>query len=304
MSSEADAIIDFDDKKCCASCGIAANDDVKLKNCTACHLVKYCGVKCQREHRSKHKRECKKRAAELHDEILFKQPESSHHGDCPICCLPLSLDEQKSGMMTCCSKQICKGCCYANAMREIRESLEQKCPFCRHPLQSKDEDFGQNLMRRAEANDPVAMREMGKRRRNEGDYGKAFGYWKKAAELGDSEAHFQISVFYRDGKGVEKDVKKAIYHAEQAAIGGHPRARFNLGYEELRNRRIERAMKHLIIAANLGHDVSLRSLREYINIFVSEEDFAAALRAHQAALDATKSPQRVAGEAFYAKHQK
>eukprot|EP00984_Skeletonema_dohrnii_P027298 scaffold16833_cov80-Skeletonema_dohrnii-CCMP3373.AAC.2 len=99
MSSEAEAI---NDDTCCASCGIAANDDVKLKKCTACKLVRYCGVKCQREHRPQHKRECKKRAAELHDEILFKQPESSHMGDCPICCLPLPLDGKSYTMMACC----------------------------------------------------------------------------------------------------------------------------------------------------------------------------------------------------------
>eukprot|EP00984_Skeletonema_dohrnii_P035791 scaffold35973_cov122-Skeletonema_dohrnii-CCMP3373.AAC.2 len=32
-----------------------------------------------------HKKECKKRAAEFRDELLFKQPESCHEGDCPIC---------------------------------------------------------------------------------------------------------------------------------------------------------------------------------------------------------------------------
>ena len=99
---------------CCAYCGIAGVDDVKLKKCIACYLVKYCSIKCQREHRSQHKKECKKRAAELRDEILFKQPESSHHGDCPICFLPLSLDNDKSSVMSCCSKIICDGC---NEMR-------------------------------------------------------------------------------------------------------------------------------------------------------------------------------------------
>ncbi|KAK1734131.1 hypothetical protein QTG54_015134 [Skeletonema marinoi] len=63
-----------------------------LKNCTACYLVKYCSVQCQKEHRKQHKRDCKKRAAEIRDELLFKQPESTHLGDCPICMIPLPLD--------------------------------------------------------------------------------------------------------------------------------------------------------------------------------------------------------------------
>ena len=104
----------------CASCGTAESDDIKLKNCTACYLVRYCSVKCQKAHRPKHKKECKKRAAELRDELLFKQPESSHYGDCPICCLPLPVDVSNldSNLMTCCSKIICNGCNFANQKRE------------------------------------------------------------------------------------------------------------------------------------------------------------------------------------------
>ena len=39
----------------CASCGIAAVDDVKLKRCNdGCDLVKYCSDKCQELHREQH----------------------------------------------------------------------------------------------------------------------------------------------------------------------------------------------------------------------------------------------------------
>ena len=51
----------------------------------------------------------------------------------------------------------------------------------------------------------------------------------------------------------------------------------------------------MIIAAKLGHDGSLEGLKDNIATgFVSKEDFAAALRSHQAAVDASKSPQREA----------
>ena len=299
MSSEAETI---DDTSMCASCGVAEGGDIKLRNCTACHLVRYCGVKCQKEHKPQHKRACKKRAAELRDEILFKQPESSHMGDCPICCLPLSIGNNKtSTLMTCCSNMICIGCSYTNAMREIRGSLDQRCPFCRHLMPKTLEDAGKDKMRRVEANDPVALREVGKRLSREGDHESAVEYWTKASELGDLEAHYLISYSYLVGEGVQKDIKKAIYHAEQAAIGGHPGSRFNLGSNEYQSGKFEKAIKHWIIAANLGYDTSLKKLREcYAEGFVSKEDFAAALRAHQAALDATKSPQREAAEVFYA----
>ena len=123
----------------CASCGTAEGDDIKLRNCTACYLVRYCSVKCQKDHRPKHKKECKKRAAEIKDEILFKQRESTHLGDCPICCLPLPLDESKYCLNTCCSKEICQGCNVANVKRELEGRLQHKCPFCRKAMPSTQE---------------------------------------------------------------------------------------------------------------------------------------------------------------------
>ena len=290
---------DADGAMFCASCGIAGgDDDNKLKNCTGCYLVKYCSVKCQRDHRPKHKRECKRRAAELRDEILFKQPES-HLGDCPICCLPLPFDPKKYVMMSCCSKSICVGCNYANQKREHEGRLQQKCAFCRQAAPSTDEETIKQMMKRVEMNDPVAMRHMGTRRYHEGDYNCAFEYLTKAAALGDVEAQFQVSVLFRTGQAVAVDEKRELHHAEQAAIGGHPLARHNLGWLEHENGRYDRAVKHYIIAAKLGLDESIRVLKDgYKNGLISKDDFAAALRGHQAAIDATKSPQREAVAAF------
>ena len=116
---------------------------------------------------------------------FFRQPESSNFGDCPICLLPLSIEPMKSNMMECCSKLICNGCNYANQMREFKERLNPKCPFCRHPAPKTEEEFEKNRMKRVEANDPVAISQIGAKRHNEGDYNGAFEYWTKAAGLGD-----------------------------------------------------------------------------------------------------------------------
>ena len=287
-----------DGMRCCASCGVAGGDDIKLKKCTACHLVRYCSVKCQKDHWPKHKKGCKKRAAELRDEILFKQPESNHFGDCPICCLPLLIDPSKSAFMSCCSKSVCNGCDYAHTEREIEGRLPHKCPFCRKVQPKSEEEAIEQLKKRVEVNDPGAMCFMGTMRYEEGDYNAAFDYWTRAADLGEVEAHRQLSVLYREGKGVEKDEKKELYHTEQAAIEGHPAARHNLGISEWRNGQLDRAVKHFIIAAKLGFDESLEHVKNlHKHGRVSKEDFAAALRGHKAAIDATKSPQREAAEA-------
>eukprot|EP00984_Skeletonema_dohrnii_P004609 scaffold1634_cov118-Skeletonema_dohrnii-CCMP3373.AAC.7 len=247
----------------------------------------------QAPHLPHHESVCKERVAELRDEILFKQPESSHMGDCPIFFLPLSIDPEQSPLYACCSTTICNGCSYANFEREAGEKLRHKCLFCRSPLPTTQEESNKNKMKRAEANDPNAMTHMGYKLYDEGDYERAFEYWTKAAELGDASAHHELSLLYHNGEGVEKDEKKELYHLEKAAIGGHPRARCNLALKEGRNKRYDRSAKHFIIAANLGHDDSIQMLKEYYKHgLVSKEDFAAALRAHQAAVEATKSPQR------------
>jgi TPR repeat protein len=163
-----------------------------------------------------------------------------------------------------------------------------------------DEEVNQNIMNRVKANDPEALNYMGKTRCREGDYEGGFQYFTKAAALGDIESHYEITGAYRYGRGVEKDAKKEMYHWEEAAIGGHPIARIYLGNHEGENGRFDRATKHLIIAAKLGHDVALEGLkRNFRRGFVSKEDYEAALRGHQAAVDASKSQQRDAAEEYY-----
>ncbi len=289
----------------CANCGKAEVDNTKLRKCTACKLVKYCSVDCQKSHRSHHKKACKKRAAEIRDDELFTQNEGGCYlGECPICCLPLPMDESKSGINSCCCKIICMGCDSANMKREREQAQHPRCPYCREELPDMDEEeIKQNYMERAKVNDPVAMNELGRRCYSEGDYEAALEYFTKAANLGYIDAHFRLSFLYcNGGQGVERDLKKKIYHLEKAAIGGHPNARYNLGSHEFDNGSDERAMKHFIIAAKLGLDGALEVVKESFRLgLVSKDDYAAALRGHQAAVDATKSEQRE--EAYRARQE-
>ena len=103
----------------------------------------------------------------------------------------------------------------------------------------------------------------------------------------------------RDGIGTERNKKMEVHHWDEAAIGGNSKARCNLAVHEGNNGRTERAMKHFIIAANLGCTRSIENLRMgYANGMIRKEEFAVALRANQTAIDAAKSPQREAAEAF------
>ena len=281
-----------DTTSCCASCNIAEVDDIKLKDCGGCDLVRYCSDECQENHRSEHEEACKKRAAELRDELLFRQPESSHLGDCPLCCVPLPIDKLKTTMHGCCSKVICNGCTHAIKMRDREMRLRPSCPFCREPVKN-DAGHDKQRMKRVEANDPGALLQEGVIQGSKGHYFKAFEYCKKAADLGVAEAHFHLAYMYHEGEGVEKNKGKAIYHHEEAAIGGHPDSRHWLGLHEFVYGNKERAVKHWIIAATQGQDESMKELMTaFKHGQLSKEDLAATLRAHKAAVDATKSPQR------------
>ena len=300
MSEESEAVT-----RCCASCGIAEIDDIKLKDCDGCDLVRYCSDECRQIHKPQHEEDCKKRAAELRDELLFKQPESSHMGDCPICCVPLPLDPRRYITYECCSKVICKGCYYANMKREAEAEKCLSCPFCREDLPATKEEaekmrmkrvakkIAKQRMKRVKANDPVAMREEGCKQNCKGNYRSAFDYFSKASDLGDVDAHYRLAWLYQKGHGVEKDEGKHIRHLEDAAIGGHPPARVLLGIYEYNKNNLDRAVKHWIIAATLGYDDAIKALMDgFKKGYVEKEVLAAAFRAHKVAVDATKSQER------------
>ena len=138
---------------------------------------------------------------------------------------------------------------------------------------------------------------MGKKRHNEGDYENALKYYTKAAELGEIDAQYKLATMYDGGLGVDKDEKKEVYHLEKAAICGNPNARHNLAIIEEKNGNIERSVKHLIIAANLGLEDSMKPLWRYYSAgYITKEDLDATLRSHQTAIDAMKSEQRDAAE--------
>ena len=104
--------------------------------CNKCKAVAYCNVSCKKKHKSKHKKKCERRVAELHDIELFRQPPPPNE-DCLICMLPLPSLYTGRRYRSCCGKAICSGCIHAVA---IRDRKEQKCPFCRKPMAKSAEE--------------------------------------------------------------------------------------------------------------------------------------------------------------------
>ena len=129
---------------------------------------------------------------------------------------------------------------------------------------------------------------------------KAVELMTKAAELGLCTAHFDLGDTYRRGIGVEPDIEKARHHLEVAAKAGHGEARQHLGNMEhaLGNEVV--AFQHYLIGARSGYDNCPEMVkRGHKNGWVTKDDYAHALRSHQASQDELRSEQRDKARALY-----
>ena len=285
--------IDNDIISLCANCGKGEESAGDLKSCTACKMVKYCNRDCQIAHRSQHKKACKKRAAELHDEKLFKQPPPAE--DCPICMLLLPSLVTGSKYSACCGKRICSGCIYAVKTRDGGVGL---CPFCRTPTPTSKEILLEQVNKRVEVDDAEAIRNLGDCY-SEGSHGlpqdrsKALELWHQAAKLGNAKSYYSIGNSYLQGNGVGRDEKKSMHYYELAAMEGHAMARHNLGCFEARTHNWDRALKHFMIAVGFGYTRSLENIKlVFMDGGATKDNYAKALQAYQAYLVEIKSPQR------------
>jgi hypothetical protein len=60
------------------------------------------------------------------------------------------------------------------------------------------------------------------------DTAAAYGWYRRAAELGLTAAAFNVAVMHDAGRGVPRDMTEAALWYARAAARGHPRAQFNL----------------------------------------------------------------------------
>ena len=189
----------------------------------------------------------------------------------------------------CCGKVICCGCIYAvqsRAAKAGRSKEDDICPFCRTPLPKSDEEIIKRCEKRIEMNDAIAITNIGSSY-NQGSFGlpqnraKALKLFHRAAELGNAASNYNIGVAYRNGRGVERDEKKALHYYELAAMRGNVLARNNLGCSEAKAGYMDRALRHYMIAVKDG---SLESLENTKSMYgyghATKDDYANALRSY------------------------
>ena len=291
----------------CAHCGKEGSE--VTNTCNKCKSVMYCNAACKKRHRHLHKKVCEEyaqRAAELYDDMLFKQPTPKK--DCPICMLRLPTISTGSLYKPCCGKLICKGCIYA--VQETVEGGDDICPFCKTPASSDNEWVNKRLNERMDINDPRAIYNLGVNYYHglyglPQNYAKALELLLRAGELGCADAYGKTGVAYKNGEGVDVDLKKAEHYFELAAMGGDSFARNNLGVMEGELGNYDRAMKHWMIAVRDGDDKALQNITIlYSKGHATKDDHAKALRSYQACLDEIRSDQRdeaaaASGDKYY-----
>ncbi|KAL7553304.1 hypothetical protein ACHAWF_016577, partial [Thalassiosira exigua] len=291
----------------CANCGKGngkgEEENVNLKACTACKMVKYCNRDCQIAHRPQHKKACKKRVTELHDEALFRQPPQNE--DCPICYLPLPLVANNIGVSfkTCCGKRLCNGCIHAQLKEEIRSGKEIEkvgvCAFCRKVDAKTDEERLKQINVLVEKGNADAIATLARyHAMGEMDFpqdmARSSELLHRAGELGCAEAYYNLGNAYYFGRGVERDDKKKRKYWELAAMSGNVNARSNLGTMEGYAGNDQRAYRHFIIAARAGDEGSLKNVKEgFMGGMVTRDEYADALTEYQKRQDETKSEMRV-----------
>lgn len=317
-----------ENERFCSLCGKTGDG---LKMCNGCKCVYYCSVACQKDHRGEHKKVCKRieeilnsrgsnnvECAELL-EPLDKDDVPSRE-DCPICMLPLPLDESRTDASPCCGKTICSSCNHEKMvlkMLEICETAQTEeqaqeidfekfcCPFCRALPPEDEADELKAIMRRFEANDAKAAGQLGmaylvgdfglRKDNNEGLFRLLHG-----ANLGDPNSCYSFACIYYEGHfGATRNKFVAKKYWEKAAEGGHIYARENLAQAEKDNGNFSQAKRHWQIAAAAGGEKSVMCL---IACFqenkLCHKDLAICLQTYDKAWIGMRSEQRSNYERF------
>ena len=235
----------------CANCGRSSDGEgglVKLKNCTACRLVKYCGVECQKAHRKIHKKACKQRVAELKDEELHSvltrhQASTAAMKACGACELEFpeaSYSGEQWGRRQ--SIRRCEECVAAgNQLVLMKKGLERteedECPICSLPLplDIDQTSFHPCCMKRVCDGCILAARKRGMDdcpfcRTPPPDEIQGLAMIQKRVDAGDPVATWDLGNSYHFGEcGLEKDVTRAVELYERAAVLALKDAHYSLG---------------------------------------------------------------------------
>jgi len=194
----------------------------------------------------------------------------------------------------------------AQAQLEMEMDLNKFCcSFCRAPPPDDEADELKAIMRRFEANDALAIGQLGTAHLL-GEFGlqkdedNGLALLLRAANLGDSHSSYKLGCIHNAGHfGVTRNKFVAKRYWEKAAERGHIFARGNLAHAEIDNGNLSQAKRHWQIAAAAGSENSMMSLIGCFQLHkLRHDDLAICLQSYDKALIEMRSEQRSNYERF------
>mmetsp|Transcript_32043 Transcript_32043/g.96434 ORF Transcript_32043/g.96434 Transcript_32043/m.96434 type:complete len:1595 (+) Transcript_32043:1276-6060(+) len=220
----------------CASCS-KERDAKNMKRCRRCMAVYYCSEECQRQHWKVggHKDECKPRSESVKPggaRPASDLPELKH--PCPVC-LDNEDDAGEAGMCYACGALFCGQCNTTEKLGNL------PCPKCRHPLPRMSNEGIVKLLwdlikkRRTGRHVAAAMHLLGSfyaaGKGVDKDLARAVTFYQHAVDrkgVGSMEALISLAVCYERGEGIDEDAIYAAHLYRKAAMTGHRKAQYNL----------------------------------------------------------------------------
>jgi len=172
------------------------------------------------------------------------------------------------------------------------------CPFCRTHYPDNDAETLALAQARVKKKDPAAIHFLGQeyfhgRGALQKDVKRAVELWEEAAGLGSIESLYSLGVSHMSGCGVQQDDAKAAEYYKKAAMQGHVGSRHNLGSYEWGKGNHDRAVRHFLISAKMGNEISVEVIKKYFKAgFATKEQYAEALKGYKDAVEEMKSRDR------------
>ena len=228
--------------------------------------------------------------------------------ECPVCFVPLPVNESESTYYVCCGKLIC-GACMAEKVRATRvinakrakkklPPLGHACAFCRTEEKLSESRYEERIRKcdgRAACNLACKYRDGDARMNIAKDEVKSLELFHHAADdLGYSKAMMKLGSVYRHGlDGVPKDQTKGWKYVEDAVKMGDAPARSLLGAIEAENGNIKLALRHCKLAAAAGVEHSVKMLwKLFYKGDLEKAELEETLRAYKKACDSMNSEER------------
>ena len=249
--------------------------------------------------------------AELHDSLLDPELWKPHPPteDCPVCLVPLPLENMETAYNSCCGKTVCVACKHesvralriTNRKREKKElpPLDASCAFCREPVYKDDLELIERMEKRVAKGDVEAILSMALCCQDglkgfPKDEAKGKELLEKAADMGCAKAVHQIGYSYIKGThGFPRDGKRSIGYFVNGVEMGNTSSRCALAAILADKGNYYLANKHLRLAAEAGDENAVKQLWQHFSDGkLSKKDLEEILRTHQAAYNEMDSEDR------------